>query len=177
MRMLKEVQRSGLFHLEIKSRIQLENRFICNGLLMIAISTSSLVIGNEDASANRSCYGVAKAGHAIQSSNGEDSTIDGDKNACITLPLNTCMQIVNSSPSSLTSSGSAYGDFSRHRDNNNSRSRGRHEKCYGITKKGYGENQRAPGWRGIKDNDENAFIHVPRGVCAKLVNGTLTGGF
>lgn len=154
------------------------NRFICKGLLMIAISASSLVIGNEDASANRifPCYGVAKAGHAIQISNGEDSTIDGDKNAWIHIPFNACMQIVNSSPLAHTSSESTYGDFSRHRNKNNSRPKGRQERCYGITKKGYGENQWAPDWRGTKDNDENAFVFVPRGVCAKLVNGKSTGG-
>lgn len=51
------------------------------------------------------------------------------------------------------------------------------EKCYGIVKKGMNDCQTsatACAGSATQDNQPDAFIFVPRGMCEKIVHGSLT---
>ena len=52
------------------------------------------------------------------------------------------------------------------------------EKCYGIAKKGMNDCKSATGscaGSAVKDNQPDAFLLMPKGLCEKIVGGNLKG--
>lgn len=53
------------------------------------------------------------------------------------------------------------------------------EKCYGVVKAGFNDCATATAscaGSSTKDNQPDAFVFVPKGLCEKLVGGSLTAG-
>lgn len=107
------------------------------------------------------CFGVARAGRNDGPDPGQ-SPVDGDGEAWIIVPKGTCHRIVGGRAGGLVES--RYDD----------KALDSFQRCAGVARAGLNDGP-VPGASQV-DGDRDAWISLPKGVCANLVGGRVVPG-
>lgn len=121
-------------------------------------SVSDIVLWEKSA---ERCFGIARAGRNDGPDAGE-SPVDGDRDAWIIVPKGTCRKIVGGREGGL--------DDRRYDD----KALESFQRCAGVVRAGRNDGP-VPGASQV-DGDNDAWISLPKGVCANIVGGRVVPG-